>query len=57
MEYIQLRPTDVNTTRFFLSYRDGKCIRQPIGINKFGDFPRQIAEFLKLDKPETYKSK
>lgn len=56
-KYLELRPPVTNTTRFFIQYRKGRCIRQPIGENKFGDFPREIAEYLKLERPETYKSK
>ena len=51
-----MRPSNLDTKRFFLAYRNGKCIRQPIGINKFADFPREIAEWLKLDNPRSYKS-
>ncbi|KAF7996358.1 hypothetical protein HCN44_001990 [Aphidius gifuensis] len=39
---------------FFLSYKDGKCTRQPIGVNKFGRMPKEIAIFLGLDNPDEY---
>jgi len=54
-KYINLKPkTNVKTTKFFLSYRNGKCTRQPIGINKFSDFPKEIATYLNLENPESY---
>lgn len=55
-KYINLRPAG-NLTRFFVCYRNGKCIRQPIGEHKFPHFPRQIAEFLNLDDPGSYTGK
>lgn len=46
--YIKLRPDDCPNKRFFLGYRKGACIKQAVGINKFGDCPKVIAQFLKL---------
>ncbi|XP_064212309.1 uncharacterized protein LOC135265892 [Tribolium castaneum] len=53
-KYMELRPQDVHTTRFFLNYQRGKCTRQPVGINKFGSLPCQVATFLKLPNPTSY---
>lgn len=53
-KYRVLRPAKCTTERFFLNYQDGKCTNQPIGINKFGKMPKQIAEFLRLPNPESY---
>lgn len=39
---------------FFLSYKNGKCTKQPIGLNKFGRMPKEIALFLGLDNPDEY---
>jgi integrase len=53
-KYMSLRPRDTDNTRFFVGYRKGKCIRQPVGINTFGSMPKAIATFLKLPHPELY---
>lgn len=55
--YISLRPTNVQTDRFFLNYQKGKCTTQPIGINKFRSIPKLIAEFLSLPNLEKYTGK
>lgn len=53
-EYIALRPRDATTDRFFLQYRNGRCINQVIGKNSIAKFPKEIAKFLQLDDPESY---
>ncbi|KAL1514369.1 hypothetical protein ABEB36_003637 [Hypothenemus hampei] len=53
-KYIELRPSYTSHQRFFLTYRRGKCIPSPIGINKIGEVPKNIAKFLKLPNPEKY---
>lgn len=53
-KYALLRPNLISTTRFFLNYRDGKCLRQVIGINSIGSIPKAVATYLKLKNPETY---
>ncbi|XP_037039723.1 uncharacterized protein LOC119077677 [Bradysia coprophila] len=52
--YAALRPPSVTIERFFLGYRKGKCISQPIGINTFGGYPKAIAVFLNLQSPSEY---
>lgn len=52
--YKKLRPANVPTSRFFINYRDGKCKRQPIGINTIGGCPQKIATFLKLPFANEY---
>lgn len=52
--YIALRPANATTDRFFLQYRNGKCINQVIGKNCIAKFPKDIATFLGLDDPESY---
>ena len=52
--YQALRPKNVTADRFFLAYRNGKCITQPLGKNKFGLMPKEIAEFLQLPNPQMY---
>lgn len=53
-KYVQLRPTVVANSRFFITYRNGKCIRLPIGINTIGGVPQKIASFLKLPFPNEF---
>ncbi|KAJ8933700.1 hypothetical protein NQ314_013866 [Rhamnusium bicolor] len=43
--YVSLRPNNVGHGRFFIQYRQGKCSRQPVGINSFGSLPKRIALF------------
>lgn len=52
-KYMSLRP-NADSAQFFLHYHNGKCTRQVVGINKLGDIPRTIAEYLNLENPETY---
>lgn len=53
-KYINLRPKNINTSRFFLNYQNGKCTQQPVGINKFGKIPMIIASYLQLADPHSY---
>lgn len=53
-KYIQLRPRNITTDRFFITYRDGHCINQVIGKNMIAAMPKETAKFLNLPKPETY---
>ncbi|XP_046615650.1 UTP--glucose-1-phosphate uridylyltransferase isoform X1 [Neodiprion virginianus] len=52
--YRSLRPENATVDRFFLTYRNGKCTNQPLGKNKFGSMPKEIAKFLQLADPEQY---
>lgn len=49
-----LRPVNIATKRFFLTYRNGRCTTSPIGINKISQVPRMIAQFLDLANAEDY---
>lgn len=53
-KYIEMRPDSMDTNRFFLSYRNGRVIRQVIGKNIISATPKKIATFLKLPNPEKY---
>lgn len=53
-KYIALRPNDVETSRFFLNYQNGRCTKQPVGINIFGKMPQTIASYLKLPEANSY---
>lgn len=48
-KYKKLRPEKISHSRFFLTYRKGKCVVQPIGKNTFMKAPKDVANFLKLD--------
>ena len=52
--YIDLRPTDLETQRFFLTYQKGKCIRHVMGKNKISEIPKVIALYLNLDDADCY---
>ncbi|XP_043481887.1 uncharacterized protein LOC122510983 isoform X1 [Leptopilina heterotoma] len=53
-KYINLRPKNVTTDRFFLNYQSGKCTVQVIGKNKIAKVPQKIAQFLKLEDYKNY---
>ena len=55
-QYINLRPkgNQSNTLPFFLNYQNGKCTTQCVGINKLGNVPMRIAEYLGLPDPRNY---
>lgn len=53
-KYEALRPSRASSDRFFLNYQKGKCTMQPIGINKFGKMPSDIANYLKLTDADLY---
>lgn len=53
-EYVQLRPSNAKTNRFFLQYRNGKCINQVMGKHSIAKVPKEIAKFLQLPEPHTY---
>jgi len=53
-KYMNLRPQKCKSDRFFLNYQKSKCTNQPIGKNKLGGFPKEIAEYLRLPDPDRY---
>lgn len=53
-KYAKLRPLKISSKSFLIKYEKGKCGRQNIGINRIGNTPAIIAEFLKLDNPKSY---
>lgn len=52
--YLALRPSHIGNTRFFLSYRQGKCTIQPVGIHTIGCIPSKIAIYLNLTDASLY---
>lgn len=53
-KYAALRPAGVTERRFFLSYRNGKCTKQVVGLHKIGGIPKEIALFLNLQNAHEY---
>lgn len=53
-KYYVLRPSPIETTRFFVGYRNGKCTKQVVGINTIAGIPKKIADFLELQNSSTY---
>ena len=52
-KYIQFRPKTCDQC-FFVTYRNFKCIKQPIGIKTIGSVPSKVAEFLHLPNHKEY---
>lgn len=53
-KYAEMRPPNCTHNRFFVTYRNKKCVNIPIGINTIGAVPFKIANFLKLSNPRQY---
>lgn len=53
-KYAALRPINMDTCRFFLAYKNGKCTRQVVGKNTLGKIAKKIALYMKLPDPELY---
>ncbi|XP_074101935.1 uncharacterized protein LOC141529335 [Cotesia typhae] len=54
LQYVALRPDNLNTDRFFILYDKGACKRQAMGKNTVSEVPKKIAEFLKLPNASSY---
>ncbi|XP_072929406.1 uncharacterized protein [Epargyreus clarus] len=48
-KYLKLRPMYMKTKRFFIQFRDGKCMNKVIGKNRFSVIAQEIASYLDLD--------
>ena len=53
-KYQALRNIKSKNNRFFQNYQKGKCVAQPIGVNKFGNMPKEIAKYLGLPEADLY---
>jgi integrase len=53
-KYAALRPRQADQLRFFLTYRNGKCISLNVGQHTIGGVPKKIATYLGLQEPELY---
>lgn len=47
-KYIDLRPKNWQTNRFFVGYRHGNCVNQPAGINKMYEQSKIVSRFMNL---------
>lgn len=48
-KYVSLRDFFTAHDRLFVLYQYGQCYKQPVGINKIGKIPGEIAKYLGLD--------
>ncbi|XP_057319465.1 uncharacterized protein LOC130663914 [Microplitis mediator] len=53
-QYALLRPKERFSDKFFVQYRNGKCVCQNIGRNTIGGTPQSIASYLNLPNPTRY---
>lgn len=53
-KYMELRSKVVTTDRFFLNFRGGKFVAQPVGINTIGGMPQKVAEFSGIQNANLY---
>ncbi|XP_039280998.1 uncharacterized protein LOC120350644 [Nilaparvata lugens] len=53
-KYISLRPSTMISKRLFIKYNQGKCSSQHVGKNTIAAVPKKVAQYLGLDKPESY---
>lgn len=53
-KYVALRPEDMNNSRFFFKYQNGKGCRQVVGIHQFRKMPKVVATFLNLSNANEY---
>ena len=51
-KYLEERKTINQTNRFFVTYRKGKYMCEPLGFNTIGSIPHEIAKYLKLEDPQ-----
>jgi integrase len=53
-KYVSLRPIYVTHKTFFISYRNGRCNNQVVGIHTFAKIPSIIAKYLNLPDTNNY---
>lgn len=53
-KYQLLRPKSTNSDRFFINYKNGKCVNQVIGRHAMAKMPTQIASYLNLADSDCY---
>lgn len=53
-KYRALRPEDMNETRFFIKYLNGKCHRQVVGVHKLTGTSQEVANYLNLPDSKLY---
>lgn len=53
-KYMNMRPPNMTSDRFFVAYKQGKCVAQNFGKNSIAAVPMKVAEFLRLENPKSY---
>lgn len=53
-KYLSLRPSKMTSPRLFVGFRQGKCVAQHVGSHTISDVPKKVAQYLKLEQPESY---
>ncbi|KAJ4443357.1 hypothetical protein ANN_05025 [Periplaneta americana] len=53
-KYVNLRPINSASRRFFHRFSNGKCTNQVVEMNTIGRVPSNIAKFLNLNDPDSY---
>lgn len=53
-KYQNLRPDGIQSDRFFLNYKNGKCTKQVVGRHKIAAVPKRIAAYLDLPDAKSY---
>ncbi|XP_031332906.1 uncharacterized protein LOC116163191 [Photinus pyralis] len=53
-KYVNVRPANMNNSRFFLKFAKGKCHRAVMGIHFIGEICRKVASYLNLKNPKEY---
>lgn len=48
VKYMKLRPSNMTTNRFFISYKMGMCTEQVLGKKELCRIPGKVASYLKL---------
>ena len=49
---MDLRPSNLETRRFFIGYKNCKCVRRVVGLHTIEGIPKKISGFLKLKNPK-----
>ncbi|KAG4070681.1 hypothetical protein HA402_013601 [Bradysia odoriphaga] len=52
--YMKLRSPNTTSNRFFVQFRNGKCVNQVMGKHSIAKIPKNVATYLKLDEPAKY---
>lgn len=53
-EFIFLRPSDMDSQKFYMNYNNKKCTRHVIGKNKISGIPKNVTLYSNLADPAKY---